>query len=89
MHKRCDKISDVDYDNYSRVPKNEVTYVCLACKRKSRDSHLDKLPFAEVPMTENSSTDSNTSNLDINIEEHLADTDYRQISIREDSIFFI
>ena len=75
MHKRCDNISDADYDKYSRVPKNKVTYVCFACKCKLRENPLDKLPLAEVPFTENSSIDSNASKLDIDIEEHLADTD--------------
>ena len=75
MHKRCDKISDLDYDNYSRVPKNEATDVCLSCKRKSRDDYLDQLPFAEVSYAEHSVEESNTSNLDIDNEEHLTDTD--------------
>ena len=75
VHKRCDKISDLDYDRYSRVPKNEATYVCLSCKRKSRDNYLDQLPFAEVSFSEHSPEESNTSNLDIDIEEHLTGTD--------------
>ena len=61
MHKRCDKISDLDYDKYSRVPKNEATYVCLSCKRISRDNYLDQLPFAEVSFTEHSPEEPNTS----------------------------
>ena len=75
MHKRCDKISDLDYDKYSRVPKNEATYVCLSCKRISRDNYLDQLPFAEVSFTEHSPEEPNTSNLDIGIKEHLTGTD--------------
>ena len=77
VHKRCDKISDLDYDKYSRVHKNEATYVCLSCKRISRVNYLDQLPFAEVSFTEHSPEEPNTSNLDIDIEEHLTSTDIR------------
>ena len=41
VHKRCHKISDLDFDKYSRVPKNEATDVCLSCKHKSRENFLD------------------------------------------------
>ena len=40
VYKRCDKISDADYDEYSRVPKDEVIYFCLSCKCTSRESPL-------------------------------------------------
>lgn len=68
-------MSDVDYDKFSRVPKSEVIYVCLSCKRKSRENHLDQLPFAEVSFTEHPPEELNTSNLDVNMEEHLTYTD--------------
>ena len=75
MHKRCDKISHLDYDKYCMMPKSDVTHVCLTCKRKSRENHLDQLPFAELSFAEHSSEELNTSNLDVNIEEYLTDTD--------------
>ena len=73
VHKRCDKISDVDYDAYSRVPKNQIRYVCLSCKSKANEFHLDQLPFADSSFTEPYSEDLNTS--DVYVEEHVTDMD--------------
>ena len=73
VHKRCDKISDIDYDAYCRVPKNQMSYVCLSCKSKASEFHSDQLPFADSSFTEPSSEELNTS--DVNFEEHLTDTD--------------
>ena len=76
MDKRCDKIPDLDYDKFCRVPKSEGTYVFLSCQNNSKGNYLNQLPFAEVSFIEYSFQESNTSNLD-DIEEHLTDTDKR------------
>ena len=73
VHKRCDKISDIDYDSYCRVPRNQMNYVCLSCQSKASEFHSDQLPFADSSFTEPSSEELNTS--DVNFEEHLTDTD--------------
>ena len=68
VHKRCDKISDVDYDTYCRVPKNEVRYVCLSCKGKSTENLLDQLPFADFSFSELPTEELNTSDVHTNFD---------------------